>query len=272
MEGVKQNPWVQLGLPVGVVLGLAVVLSLLTSVDEQSNNEAQVTSTIENSLGMTLVAIEPGRFDMGGEHSGVASEVPVRQVKIAPFYIGKYEVTQAEWVAVMGSNPSAYKHPNKPVDQVTWVEVQSFIQRLNQKEQTNKYRLPTEAEWEYAAQAGSTGNYGFDGGVEDLPKYAWFGQQGNVGTRPVGKRQANAWGLHDMHGNVWEWVEDCWHDNYEGAPLDEKPWVTGGDCAVRVLRGGGWNSEGFYLRSQVRGSYGFDLNDISNGFRLAKSY
>jgi formylglycine-generating enzyme required for sulfatase activity len=198
--------------------------------------------------------------------------MPVRQVKIASFYLGKYEVTQAEWVEVMGANPSLYKDPRRPVDQVTWTDVHEFIQRLNQRENTDKYRLPSEAEWEYAARAGSDGPYGFEGDSRQLPKFAWFGKQGNVGTRPVGRRLANPWGLYDMHGNVWEWVEDCWHDNYEGAPSNGDPWIAKGNCTVRVLKGGGWNSEAFYVRSRTRGSYGHDLNDVSNGFRLAKNY
>ena len=260
----------QLGFPVGLVLVAAAVLSTMSFQDEQASSVAD--NTIVNSIGTTLVAIEPGRFDMGGDKTGVASEAPMRQVKVAPFYLGKYEVTQAEWVAVMGSNPSQYKDPRKPVDQVTWIEVQEFIQRLNQKEQTTKYRLPTEAEWEYAARAGADAPYGFAGGEDMLSQYAWYGHGGNVGTRPVGQRKPNVWGLHDMHGNVWEWVEDCWHDNYQGAPSEGGAWIKDGNCAIRVLRGGGWNSEAFYVRSRVRGSYAYDLNDVSNGFRLAKSY
>ena len=261
----------QFGIPVGLVLLLAAVLSSMSFDGGHSTDVAQ-SNVVTNTIGLKLVAIEPGRFEMGDAQSGVASESPVRQVKVAPFYIGQYEVTQAEWVAVMGKNPSQFKDPRKPVDQVTWTEVQEFIQRLNQKEQTDKYRLPTEAEWEYAARAGGSGAYGFEAEDEDLSKYAWFGHVGNVGTRPVGKRQPNAWGLYDMYGNVWEWVEDCWHDDYQGAPTDAEAWIEEGNCGVRVLRGGGWNSERFYVRSQVRGSYPFDLNDVSNGFRLAKSY
>ena len=271
VESVKVNPWQQLGLPVGLVLIVALLISQISLQSESGKAPPVVQNEITNSIGMTLVEIEPGRFTMGGEDSGVSSEVPVRQVKVAPFYMGKYEVTQAQWLAVMGKNPSEYKDPRRPVDQVTWIEVQEFIQRLNQMEKTDKYRLPSEAEWEYAARAGQDGPYGFDGGEDSLAKYAWYGHEGNVGTRPVGQRRANAWGLYDMHGNVWEWVEDCWHDDYTDAPTDSKPWLAKGDCATRVLKGGGWNSDAFYVRSRVRGSYGYDLNDVGNGFRLAKS-
>ncbi|TPW13106.1 MAG: serine/threonine kinase, partial [Halothiobacillaceae bacterium] len=119
---------------------------------------------------------------------------------------------------------------------------------------------------------GGTGDYGFGSDATLLPQYAWYGQRGNVGTRPVGQqRRANAWGLYDMHGNVWEWVEDCWHANYEGAPRDGRAWIAEGGCKERVLRGGGWSSAAPYLRSSVRGSYAYDLDDVSNGFRLAKT-
>ncbi len=273
MDAVKVNPWWSLGVPVSVVLILVVVISQLSLKAQHDSAETEVESenVFINTLGMEFVAIDAGRFDMGGSNTGVANEAPVRQVKVAPFYLGRYEVTQAEWFEVMGTNPSQYKDPRRPVDQVTWIEVQEFIQRLNLKEETNAYRLPSEAEWEYAARAGHHGDYGFDGGSALLSRYAWYGQRGNVGTRPVGQRLANAWGLYDMHGNVWEWVEDCWHDDYQGAPARSGPWLEGGDCGVRVLRGGAWNSEAFYVRSRVRGGYGYDLNDVGNGFRLAKN-
>jgi len=271
VEVVRVNPWQQLGVPVGLVLVVAIVFSQIAPNLQEVSAPSKAIDTVVNTLGMTFVGIEAGRFEMGGADSGVASEVPVRQVKIAPFYLGKYEVTQAEWFEVMGQNPSQYKDPRRPVDQVTWTDVQEFIQRLNEKEKTSSYRLPSEAEWEYAARAGSQGDYGFEGDSSLLAKYAWFGQQGNVGTRPVGQRLENAWGLYDMHGNVWEWVEDCWHDNYQGAPTGGKAWLENGDCAVRVLKGGGWNSDAFYVRSRVRGSYGYGLNDVGNGFRLVKN-
>lgn len=271
MDAARSNPWWQFGLPVGLVIAVAVVV--VNVVDRSASEKAPVAASkqIVNSIGMTLLPIEAGRFDMGSNASGVANEQPVRQVKVAPFYLGKYEVTQAEWVAVMGNNPSQFKDPRRPVDQVTWIQVEEFIQRLNQKEKTTKYRLPSEAEWEYAAQAGLSGEYGFAGALGELAQYGWYGQPGNVGTRPVGQRKPNAWGLYDMHGNVWEWVDDCWHDSYDGAPSDGSSWTEKGNCAVRLLKGGGWNSEAFYTRSRVRGSYGYDLNDVGNGFRLAKT-
>ncbi len=259
--------WFQLGFPVVIVLFLAVALTLFLPALQQEE-KTEEADFIVKLLDLDMVIIPAGRFNMGSRE-GPANERPQRQVKVGAFYLGETEVTQAQWVAVMGSNPSLYKHPKRPVDQVTWIEVQEFIQRLNEQEKTTKYRLPTEAEWEYAARGGSTAAYPFS--EEDLSEFAWFGHKGNVGTRPVGQRQRNAWGLADMHGNVWEWVEDCWHDDYTEAPSDGRAWVEQVDCADRVLKGGAWNSSAQYVRSATRGSYAFDLNDSGNGFRLARS-
>ncbi len=269
-----RSSWVQLALPVGIVILLAVVLSQAPTLreDVEQHHDGDLTAT--NSLGIEMVLVPSGRFSMGSKEGGVGAfknEQPVHQVKIKPFYLSKYEVTQAQWVAVMGNNPSLYKNTNRPVDQVTWFEVQEFIQRLNQIEESTQYRLPSEAEWEYAARAGSDTAYAHGDDTAELHDYAWFGHEGNVGSRPVGGRKPNAWGLYDMHGNVWEWVEDCWHDDYHGAPTDGRPWLGKGDCAERVVRGGAWNSSAEFVRSAVRGSYTFDLNDVGNGFRLAKS-
>lgn len=259
--------WFRLGFPVVIVLLLAVALTtFLPSLSQEKVKEE--TGFFVESLNLGMVIIPAGRFNMG-DSEGPANERPQRQVKIGAFYLGKTEVTQAQWVTVMGSNPSLYKHPKRPVDQVTWMEVQEFIQRLNEHEKTTKYRLPTEAEWEYAARSGSTAAYPFL--EDDLSEFAWYGHSRNVGTRPVGQRQRNDWGLADMHGNVWEWVEDCWHDDYTGAPSDGRAWVEQVDCADRVLKGGAWNSSAQYVRSATRGSYTFDLNDSGNGFRLARS-
>jgi formylglycine-generating enzyme required for sulfatase activity len=137
-------------------------------------------------------------------------------------------------------------------------------------EATAKYRLPTEAEWEYAARAGVSTAYPFGEAAQRLADAAWFGQVGNVGARPVGQRSPNAFGLYDMLGNVWEWVQDCWNPDYSGAPEDGRAWLSG-DCGTRVLRGGGWDSQAPYVRFAVRGSYPADFADLSNGFRLARS-
>ncbi|MEJ2552679.1 MAG: formylglycine-generating enzyme family protein [Gammaproteobacteria bacterium] len=258
-------------IPVAVVIAVAVILVMVPDL-RRENTSASNPGEITNSIGMKLMAIPGGSFLMGGDpKDDIADELPPHTVKVAPFYLGKYEVTQAQWQAVMGENPSTYKHPLRPVDQVTWLEVQAFIDKLNRMEGTSLYRLPSEAEWEYAARAGTTTKWFFGDDKQSLGRYAWFGQHGDdIGTRPVGHGEPNPWGLYDMYGNVWEWVADCWHDNYQNAPQDGSVW-SGGDCSRRIVRGGAWNSPALYARSAVRGSSPPQMNDPSNGFRLARS-
>ena len=256
--------------PVLVVIAVAVLLAVVPGQRTKKTVPGGLQPVV-NSIGMGLVPIPGGIFTMGSKPGeGAANESPSHVVQVAPFYLGRYEVTQAQWQAVMGYNPSSYKHPQRPVDQVTWLEVQSFISRLNRLEGTALYRLPSEAEWEYAARAGTTTKWTFGDDPSQLSRFAWFGQQGDIGTQLVGGRAPNPWGLYDMYGNVWEWVQDCWHDNYKNAPHEGAIW-SGGDCSLRMLRGGGWNSPADYARSAVRGSYSPQLNDPDNGFRLARS-
>ena len=166
-----------------------------------------------NSIGMEFMLIPAGTFMMGSE-KGYADEKPQHRVTISrPFYLGKYEVTQAQWEAVMGNNPSRFDGRNNPVEQVSWEDVRVFIARLNAHEGHTRYRLPTEAEWEYAARAGSTSAYSFGDDAARLGQYAWYGDNSGKTTHPVGQKLPNAWGLHDMHGNVWEWVQG-WYGDY----------------------------------------------------------
>ncbi len=245
-----------------VLAGLITALGLWRQGAEQEVVVGQGLESVTNSIGMQLVGIPAGKFVMGEDALGRG---PMREVQVAPFYMGAYEVTQAQWQAVMGFNPSEYQDPRRPVEQVTWLEVQTFLEELNRLEGTNKYRLPSEAEWEYAARAGSQGRYFF--GVETgwLSRYAWFGATN--GSRPVGSKRPNPWGLYDVYGNVWEWVQECWHDDYTGAPDDSRVW-GGGDCSQRTLRGGGWSNGADYLGSTVRGSYRPRFEDVNNGFRV----
>lgn len=186
-----------------------------------------------------MVYVQGGAFLMGSpenETGRTVDEGPQRRVSVPGFYIGKYEVTQAQWRAVMGNNPSSFKGDNRPVENVSWNDAQEFCRKLSQM--TGKtYRLPSEAEWEYAARAGTTGPY-----AGNLDAMGWYEKNSGGKTQPVGQKQANAWGLFDMHGNVWEWCEDFWHANYNGAPTDGSAWLSGGDSRYRVLRGGSWFS------------------------------
>ena len=236
---------------------------------------SQSPSTITNSLGMELVLIPAGTFQMGSpvsETGRESNEGPVHQVTIGQgFYLGKHEVTQAQWRAVMGTNPSYFSNCDTcPVEWVSWNDVQGFIEELNTQEGVNTYRLPTEAEWEYAARAGTTTVYSFGNAENRLGQYAWYKDNSGSRTRPVGGKRPNAFGLYDMHGNVFEWVQDCWNAGYTGAPTDGSAWVTG-DCTQRVLRGGSWDNGPWILRSANRIGGTTDLRYYLSGFRLARS-
>lgn len=196
-----------------------------------------------------------------------AEDGPRPGITIArPFAIGKYEVTQAQWQAVMGNNPSHFKGPERPVEMVTWRDVQEYLTRLNA--QTGKhYRLPSEAEWEYATRAGSGASYSFGEDKAQLGRHAWY--EGNSGgeTKPVGQLPPNAFGLHDMHGNVWEWSADCYGSNYAGTlPVDFAKEREG--FCYRVIRGGSMLNFPKYLTAFYRTSL-TPVNFNNNlGFRV----
>lgn len=224
------------------------------------------------SWAMEFVEIPAGCFVMGRDanfEQGGDDELPQHKVCLNAFQMGKYEVTQAEWVAVMGSNPSNFKGRTNPVEQVSWDDAKVFIKQLNKIEGSNKYRLPSEAEWEYAARAGATTTYSCGDSAGCLDGIAWYDGNSGKTTHPVGEKQPNKWGLYDTTGNVWEWTQDCWHDNYSGAPTDGSAW-TGGGCGHRVFRGGSWDGVADYGRSAYRGNDSPDGRLISLGFRLLR--
>jgi formylglycine-generating enzyme required for sulfatase activity len=179
-------------------------------------------------------------------------EGPAHRVRFSkPFYMGRYEVTQAQWQAVMGNNPSYFKGSDDlPVEQVSWSDCRAFCRRLSEKTGRN-VRLPTEAKWEYACRAGGTGKYCFGDSEGELIAYGWFRKNSGHGTHPVGGKKPNAWGLHDMHGNVSEWCRDWYGEKYyQGSPdTDPKGPSTG---QSRVLRGGSWANLAFDCRSANR--------------------
>jgi formylglycine-generating enzyme required for sulfatase activity/predicted aspartyl protease len=233
--------------------------------------QAREPSILRNSIGMEFVLIPAGEFQMGS-NDGDDNAKPVHTVRISrPFYLGKYEVTQAQWEAVMGNNPSAFKgNTNLPVENVSWQDVQEFINRLNARARdTASYRLPTEAEWEYAARAGSTTAYSFGDDARQSEQYAWSNMRGFT-THPVGRLLPNAWGLYDMHGNVSEWVQD-WYGAYPSGTVTAPTGPPSG--SDRVYRGGGWFGDVSACRSAYRsydapGFISYDFGDL--GFRLLR--
>ncbi|MGA2445245.1 MAG: SUMF1/EgtB/PvdO family nonheme iron enzyme [Opitutaceae bacterium] len=225
-------------------------------------------------LNLEMAYIRPGTFTMGSpaSESGRSSdEGPQTQVTLTEgYWLGKTEVTQAQWEALMESIPSKFMGPDRPVEQVFWSDAMEFCRKLTERERSAgrlpegyEYTLPTEAQWEYACRAGTTGQYGGDGNLDDM---GWYRQNSGNTTHPVGQKQANAWGLYDMHGNVWEWCLD-WYGNYPGGSVRDPTGPASG--TGRVGRGGGWGSYAIGCRSAFRsgGVSGYRFNGL--GFRLA---
>ena len=226
-----------------------------------------------NSVGTEFVLIPGGEFDMGSvedERNWYRNERPQHRVSIDKFYIGRYAVTQKEWVEIMGFNPSRSTGDDNPVDKVSWSDVQNFIDKLNEREGTGKYRLPSEAEWEYACRAGTNGRFYFGDDDTELTGHAWYEVDGSTGSYPVGQKKPNPWGLYDMLGNLWEWTQDRYHDSYEGAPADGSAWEDiDSDKDIRVLRGGAWSTRMEGCRCASRYYYPRDgRRSRRSGFRL----
>lgn len=228
----------------------------------------RVSVPLGNGITLELTLVRPGTFVMGSNRS--ESEKPPHAVTITqPFYLGTYEVTQEQWEKVMGSNPSYFPGAKNPVDQVTWEECQLFVQKLNEKKTVNlQFRLPTEAEWEYACRAGSTNDWCFGNSEAMLGEYAWYIGNEKGSSQPVGQKKPNAWGFYDMHGNVWEWCQDAYHPSYENAPTDGSAWLDGG-LTNRVLRGGSWYSTAYAVRSANRGRAAPTFRGVVYGLRVA---
>jgi formylglycine-generating enzyme required for sulfatase activity len=218
----------------------------------------------------TLIMIPPGSFKMGGADS--VDQQPQHRVDLKGFLIGRYEVTQAEWTQVMGHNPSVNKAcgPNCPVDRISWQAAQTFVKKLG--ERTGKpYRLPTEAEWEYAARAGSRTAWSFGNDDSKLKQYAWFNDNSGGAVHAVGLKLPNPFGLHDMHGNVWEWVEDAFSGDYSRSSADGQPEQSTDGANLRVLRGGSWYSNPRDLSVSKRNPSAADEAYVFFGLRVARS-
>ncbi|MCL1464537.1 formylglycine-generating enzyme family protein [Argonema galeatum] len=269
-------------------------------IDRSRNSVQYLIEDLRQEITLEMVAIPGGTFLMGTpntEEGWSPTQNPQHLVTIKPFFMGKYPVTQAQWQAVatlpeikqfLNPDPSTIKEANLPVEQISWYDAIEFCDRLS-KYSGRKYRLPSEAEWEYACRSGTQTPFHFgETCTTDLANYSgidweYMGKicsRGSYGagpkgsdrreTTPVGYFQvANRCGLYDMHGNVREWCADFWHDNYQDAPTDGTVWTTDGDSNKRVLRGGSWNTGPRNCRSAFRAKFDANASLYDIGFRVA---
>ena len=280
-QGIRaaQRPVVQARVQGRALACLTLVLALLAGTPH-------ALSEPTNSIGMDFVCLPAGSFLLepqvprsAQKASQSTEESRTKMVISRPFCLGIYPVTQAQWETVMGSNPSWFKGPSRPVENVSWNDAQDFIRRLNAREGTQKYRLPTEMEWEYAARGGTQGRYFFLDRVhswEDaelaLCDYAWFNKNAGGTTQPVGQKKPNPYGLYDIYGNVWEWVQDRFAPLLPSGPefVDYTgPPPSPVNNRERVFRGGSFGLSSVYSRSGSRRSLQPDYKHNDIGFRVA---
>lgn len=231
-----------------------------------SNNGPSIYAFVERITGMEFLPVTGGCFQMG-DNSGDTDEAPVHQVCLEDFFIGKFEVTQDQWLQIMEMHPSFFSScgSNCPVENVSWYDVQKYILKLNSRS-IRKYRLLTEAEWEYACRSGGKEER-YCGG-SDPDSSAWYDKNSASKPHPVGEKKPNGLGIYDMSGNVWEWVEDIYQkDYYSTTPLHSPKGPLAG--TKRVIRGGSWYNDQKNVRASIRSSDEPGYNSINIGFRLA---
>ena len=270
-------------------LGLLLILSLLGGC-RRTGKPVAAPKVITTKSGVEMIAIPGGAFDMGSE-KGNADESPVHTVHISPFLMDRYEVVQEQYAKLVGANPSSFKDSGRPVDTVTWTDAVLYCNLRSRAEglepcydeksgawqcnfKANGYRLPTEAEWEYACRAGTETEYHFGSDPRALKKHAWYAGNSSKKTHPVGQKTPNQWGLYDMYGNVAEWCNDVYGENYyKTSPSKDPRGPEEGE--IKVLRGGGWQDRIGSLRSSWRASENFSFVDAcvmdSMGFRCARN-
>ncbi len=272
----------QIGMVMLVVLAALGSLAVATAEEpKEAGSKAksppkELTVDLGKGIKLEMVLIPAGEFLMGSPDSDKDAfdfEKPQHRVRITkPFYLGKYLVTQEQWEAVMGNNPSHFKGPKNPVECVIWDDCQHFLDKLNAKSAAGagKFQLPTEAQWEYACRAGSKTRYCFGDDESKLVDYAWYAANSGNKTHPVGEKKPNAWVLYDMHGNVWEWCQDWWkYGYYLESPVDD-PTGAATD-QFHVDRGGGWRDPATYCRSAFHGSFFDPRNHYSlQGLRVSR--
>jgi len=261
------------------IISKGIVLMLIFFLEHL---QAQTPKEITNSIGMKLVRIPKGTFMMGSPESDLNRQNNETQHEVTiskDFYLGVHDVTQAQYEKVIGKNPSHFQgavvsneNADIPVENVSWDDAVEFCKKLSDLPEEKKagrlYRLPTEAEWEYACRAGSKTAYSFDDEEGLLPEYGWFKRNSSNRTHTVGLLESNAWGLYDMHGNVWEWCSDRYGEYPKGAVSDPTGPKEG---SIRVNRGGSWFYVAAICRSALRNGDGPSYRDFNLGFRVALS-
>lgn len=245
---------------------------LIVKEEEQGQEKTEQKThavSMKNYMDMELILIPAGELILDSDRCSCGTHIN-KAVILKPFYLGKYLVTQKVWKSIMGIDPSCFEGDDRPVECISWYDVQEFVKQLNTMEGTDKYRLPTENEWEYACRAGTSTRYSFGDADSKLGKYAWhYGNSGNE-THPVGQKKPNQWGLYDMHGNVWEWCQNRSIQNYEDDLAHARTWE---DVAVfsPALRGGSWVNYPQKCRSSYRITFHPNYGHYSLGFRLLRS-
>jgi formylglycine-generating enzyme required for sulfatase activity len=250
--------------------GAAPVLAAASTSPSTGGESKDLTLDLGGGVMMKLVKVPAGKFTMGSpvsEKDRVDDEGPQREVTISKaFYMGIYEVTQEQYESVMGKNPSKFRGAKIPVEQVSWDDAAEFCKKLSRKT-GETVSLPTEAQWEYACRAGTRTAFGFGGNEADLADHAWYFDNSEARTHPVGEKKPNAWGLYDMHGNVWEWCLDYYADSYANAKATDPHGPASGTS--RVVRGSSWVIDPQSCRSAIR----FRISPIERvsvyGFRVA---
>jgi formylglycine-generating enzyme required for sulfatase activity len=257
-----------------------------TNINVNINAQSSFTEDLGNGVKLEMIAIPGGTFWMGSpanEAERGDNESPQHQVTVPSFFMGKYPLTQAQYQAIMGKNPAYFKGNNRPVENVSWDDAVRFCQKLSQRTGKN-YRLPSEAEWEYACRAGTKTPFSFGDNIttdlvnyngnypyKSAPKGKYREQTTDVGTFPP-TFPPNPFGLYDMHGNVWEWCEDDWHENYIDAPTDGSAWNSQSGSNTKLLRGGSWDFNARYCRSAARDRFSRDFRLNYYGFRVVSSF
>ena len=261
------------------ITAAALLAMLLAGCKGPADRDGERPKQVTTKSGLTMVVLPGGQFTMGSE-SGSPDEKPPRQVRVAAFHIDVHEVTQKAYQLLTGTNPSKFKDPNAPVERVSWLAAAKYCNLRSLRDglapcysadfatcdvSAAGYRLPTEAEWEYACRAGTSGAYSFGDDPARLGRFAWHKANAAKTTHPVAAKAPNPWGLHDMHGNVAEWCNDRYGEGYYAtAPASDPPGPAAG--TERVLRGGSWRSGPDACRSAGRFSEEPGFADVCFGY------